>query len=68
MKKSIVSTSPFLMLIIPVILFIGLSLALKQSSTSEEISTNALVTKNATATIVAVGQQSIMRFLLKDNL
>ena len=68
MKKSITSASPFLMLIIPVILFIGLSLALKESPSSEEISVKALVTKDATATLVEVGQQSILRFFLKDNL
>jgi hypothetical protein len=49
-------------------LFIGLSLALKESNNSEEISANALLKKSATATIVEVGQQSILRFFLKDNL
>ncbi len=68
MKKSTTSASPFLMIIIPIILFIGLSLALKESNNSEEISANALLKKSATATIVEVGQQSILRFFLKDNL
>ena len=67
MKKNNSSASPFLILIIPILLFIGLSLAIKESD-SEDLNANFLMRRSATATMVEVGQQSIIRFLLKDNL
>jgi hypothetical protein len=65
MKKLSTSVSPFLMMIIPVILFVGLSLAVKENQSQEEFSSNSLSVKNATATMVKVGEQSLMRFLLR---
>jgi len=67
MKKNNISASPFLMLVIPIMLFVGLSLALKESN-SEDQSVSFLMKRSATATMVEVGQQSIIRFFLKDNL
>jgi hypothetical protein len=65
MKKLSTSVSPFLLMIIPVILFVGLSLTVKENQSQEEFSRNGLSVKNATATMVKVGEQSIMRFLLR---
>ena len=65
MKKLSTSVSPFLLMIIPVILFVGLSLTVKENQSQEEFSSDGLSVKNATATMVKVGEQSIMRFLLR---
>ncbi|TKC00840.1 hypothetical protein [Pedobacter cryophilus] len=65
MKKLSTSVSPFLMMIIPVILFVGLSLAGTENQSQEEFSGNSLSVKNATTTMVKVGEQSLMRFLLR---
>ena len=65
MKKLSTSVSPFLMMIIPVILFVGLSLAVKENQSQEEFSSSSLSVKNATASMVKVGEQSLIRFLLR---
>lgn len=64
MKKLSTSVSPFLMMIIPVMLFVGLSLSLKdrQVTQDEFVSGN---TPSKTTILVKVGEESLLRFLLK---
>ncbi|MBD3748401.1 MAG: hypothetical protein IE931_02790 [Sphingobacteriales bacterium] len=64
MKKLSTSVSPFLMMIIPVMLFVGLSLSLKdrQVMQDEFVSGN---TPSKTTILVKVGEESLLRFLLK---
>jgi len=62
MKKSILSASPFILLIIPVILFLGLSLAIDKEKNNEEVVSGPTV---KTSTLVKVGEVSLIRFLLK---
>lgn len=64
MKKLETSVSPFLMLFVPVILFLGLALVLKVDSAEEEFvsgSSNQITTH----ALVKAGEQSFFRFLLK---
>ncbi|MEO5909991.1 MAG: hypothetical protein ABIP95_03840 [Pelobium sp.] len=64
MKKLSTSVSPFLMMILPVVLFIGLSLTMKSSySPQEEFSSISAPSK--TTIIMKVGEQSLVRFLLR---
>ncbi len=67
MKKLSTNTSPFLMMIIPVILFIGLSLTFKNTEikADDQLTTTSISSK-ATSKIVKVGEQSIIRFLLNQ--
>jgi hypothetical protein len=64
MKKLSTSVSPFLMMIIPVMLFVGLSLVLRETPSQEEMSGQNISSKNATTVLVKVGEQSLVRFLL----
>lgn len=62
MKKSL-AASPFIMLIIPVVLFLGLSLAVTEEKTEEEtLSTTTVVNTNA---LVKAGKVSLVQYLLK---
>lgn len=64
MKKLTTSVSPFLMMILPVVLFIGLSLTMKTSnSPQEELSSINVPSK--TTIIMKAGEQSLVRFLLR---
>jgi hypothetical protein len=67
MKKFQNTTSPFLMMIIPVILFIGLSLTFKNTEikADDQLTTTTISNKAATK-IVKVGEESILRFLLNQ--
>lgn len=62
MKKPILSASPFILLIIPVILFLGLSLAIQEEKDNEEMVSSPIV---KTSTLVKAGEVSLIRFLLK---
>jgi hypothetical protein len=64
MKKLETSVSPFLMLFVPVILFLGLALVLKSDSAEEEF-VSGPNNKTTTNTLIKVGEQSFVRFLLK---
>ncbi|MBK0381981.1 hypothetical protein I5M32_03335 [Pedobacter sp. SD-b] len=66
MKKLSNPTSPFLMMIIPVMLFIGLSLTLKTKNikTDGDFTTTS-VSNNIAYKAVKVGELSVMDFLLK---
>ena len=64
MKKSSTSVSPFLMLIIPILLFAGISLNFNQIDSSSELS-SSFSTKQVKTTMVSAGQQSLVKFLLK---
>ena len=64
MKKLSSSVSPFLMLIIPILLFAGISLKFNQVDLNTELSNN-FSTKQFRITMVSVGQQSLVKFLLK---
>ncbi len=64
MKKLTTSVSPFLMMFIPVILFVGLSLSLKNNDTNQdEFLSGASPSK--TTILVNAGEQSLIKFLLK---
>jgi hypothetical protein len=67
MKKLLNITSPFLMMIIPVIMFIGLSITFKNTEikADDQLTTTTTINK-ATSKIVNVGEQSIIRFLLNQ--
>ncbi|MBC7654814.1 MAG: hypothetical protein H7098_10125 [Oligoflexus sp.] len=67
MKKLSNITSPFLMMIIPVIMFIGLSITFKNTEikADDQLTTTTTINK-ATSKIVKVGEQSIIRFLLNQ--
>lgn len=60
MKKLSNPVSPFLMLIIPVILFVGLSLALKKDKTEEFVSETG---KNKLE--LNVSKSSLLKLILK---
>lgn len=62
MKKSIISASPFIMLIIPVILFLGLSLAISEEKSKAEFVSNGSVKASS---LLNVGEVSIVKYLLK---
>ena len=64
MKKLSSSVSPFLMLIIPILLFAGISLKFNQVDSNTELSSN-FSTKQIKTTMVSAGQQSLVKFLLK---
>ena len=64
MKKLSSSVSPFLMLIFPILLFAGISFKFNQVNSSSELSNN-FSTKQVKTTMVNVGQQSLVKFLLK---
>lgn len=64
MKKLSTSVSPFLMLVVPVLIFAGLSLTLNQEESNQELS-SSFSTEQVKTTVVNVGQQSFVRFLLK---
>ena len=64
MKKLSTSVSPFLMLIVPVLIFAGLSLTFSQVDSNSQLGTS-FSTKQVESTIVSVGQQSLVNFLLK---
>jgi len=68
MKKLSTTTSPFLMMIIPVILFIGLSIMFKNTEikADDQLTTATTISSKATSKIVKVGEQSIIRFLLNQ--
>lgn len=63
MKKLSTSVSPFLMLVVPVLIFAGLSLNFNQDDTQDLSS--SFSTKQVKASMVSVGQQSLVKFLLK---
>jgi hypothetical protein len=67
MKKLLNITSPFLMMIIPVIMFIGLSITFKNTEikADDQLTTTTTINK-ATSKIVKVGEHSIIRFLLNQ--
>lgn len=61
--KKLLSASPFIMLIIPVILFLGISLAIAEDENKEEtVSTTTVVSTNA---LVKAGKVSLIHYLLK---
>jgi hypothetical protein len=62
MKKSILSASPFILLILPVILFLGLSLAIDKETNKDEMVSGPAV---KASTLVKAGEVSLIRFLLK---
>lgn len=65
MKKSVNPVSPFLLMIVPVLVFVGLSLSFKdkaKAAIQDELSTT---TRISTSKMVKVGEQSFIRFLLK---
>lgn len=64
MKKLSTLVSPFLMLVIPVLLFAGLSLTFNQDVADNEMS-STLSTKSVSNKMANVGQQSLIKFLLK---
>ena len=64
MKKLSTSISPFLMLTVPVLIFAGLSLNFNQNDSTQELS-RSFSTKQVKTTMVSVGQQSLVKFLLK---
>lgn len=64
MKKLSTSVSPFLMLVIPVLLFAGLSLTFNQDTADNELS-SSFSTKSVSDKVVSVSQQSLVKFLLK---
>ena len=64
MKKLSSSVSPFLMLIIPILLFAGISLKFNQADSGSQLS-SSFSTKQVKTTMVSVGQQSLVKFLLK---
>ena len=67
MKKFQNTTSPFLMMIIPVILFIGLSLTIKNTEIKvDDQLTNTTIGNKSATKIVKVGEESILRFLLNQ--
>ena len=53
-------------MIIPVILFVCLTLALRESPSQEDFSNNNITSKNTSSTMVKVGEQSLIRFLLRN--
>lgn len=65
MKKFSTSVSPFLMLLIPVLLFVGLSLIFNQNVADSETS-SSFSAKIAGNKMVNVGQQTLLKFLLKN--
>lgn len=64
MKKLTTSVSPFLMMFIPVILFVGLSLSLKNNDVAQDEFTS-IQTPSKTTMLVKAGEQSLVKFLLK---
>ena len=64
MKKLTTSVSPFLMMFIPVILFVGLSLSLKNNSVKQDEFVSGSSTSKTTI-LVKAGEQSLIQFLLK---
>lgn len=64
MKKLSTSVSPFLMMIIPVMLFVGLSLSLKDRQVAQDEFVSGS-TPSKTTILVKVGEESLVRFLLK---
>ena len=64
MKKLSTSVSPFLMLVVPVLIFAGLSLTFNQEDSGSQLS-SSFSTKQVKTTMVSVGQQSLVKFLLK---
>lgn len=66
MKKLSSSVSPFLMMIIPVVLFVGLTVALRETPNQEELSNHNSAVKSTATTIVKVGEESLIRFLLRN--
>ncbi len=64
MKKLTTSVSPFLMMFIPVILFVGLSLSLKSNDTTQDEFVSG-ISPSKTTILVNAGQQSLIQFLLK---
>ena len=52
------------MLIVPVLIFAGLSLTFSQVDSNSQLGTS-FSTKQVESTIVSVGQQSLVNFLLK---
>jgi len=64
MKKLTTSVSPFLMMFIPVILFVGLSLSLKNNETAQDEFVSG-VKPTRTTILVSAGEQSLIKFLLK---
>lgn len=66
MKKLPSSVSPFLMMIIPVVLFVGLTITLKEMPNQEELSNHNIAVKSTATTIVKVGEESLIRFLLTN--
>ena len=64
MKKLSTSVSPFLMLVVPVLIFAGLSLTFNQEDANLQLS-SSLSTKQVKTTMVSIGQQSLVKFLLK---
>ena len=66
MKKLSSSVSPFLMMIIPVVLFVGLTVALRETPNQEELSNHNSAVKSTAKTIVKVGEESLIRFLLRN--
>ncbi len=63
MKKLSFSISPYIMMIIPVILFLSLSFVLKDESHTKLSSTNLV--KNKNTEIVQTGDLSVKQSLLK---
>ncbi len=64
MKKLISSVSPLLLMIIPVLLFVSLSLVFNNETDADEFSGNSKV-KNKTELLVQAGKQSFINLLLK---
>lgn len=62
--KKFISVSPFIMLIIPVLLFLGLSLAVDKKQDSEETVSTTTTTVN-TSSLVKAGKASLIQYLLK---
>ncbi len=66
MKKLSTSVSPFLMMIVPVILFVGLSIAFKGETIDNPENFSSVSTPVKTPTVlVQAGGQSVIKFLLK---
>lgn len=64
MKKLTTSVSPFLMMFIPVILFVGLSLSLKNNDVTQDDFISGIAPSKTTI-LVKAGEQSLVQFLLK---
>ncbi len=66
MKKLTTSVSPFIMLIIPVVLLLGLSLTFDCIEQDQNLNLSTTTVATATAQkIVSAGENSFIKFLLK---